>query len=76
MAGLNKCCRESESNTPVIGLDWSVVLDECTLLYIEYETTRVHWDLVGEVLNNITMNLSISICNKRKIIFVNFLKND
>lgn len=76
MAGLSKCCRESESNTPVIGLDWSVVLDECTLLYIEYETTRVHWDLVGEVLNNITMNLSISICNKRKIIFVNFLKND
>lgn len=41
----------------MIGLDWSVILDECTLLYIEYETTRVHGDLVGEVLNNITMNL-------------------
>lgn len=76
MASLNKCCRESESNTPVIGLDWSVVLDEFTLLYIEYETTRVHWDLVGEVLNNITMNLPTFICNQRKIIFVNFLVND
>lgn len=41
----------------MIGLDWSVVLDECTLLYIEYEITRVHWDLVGEVLNNMILSL-------------------